>query len=335
MGKKSVIAKRAKVDVGISSSKRHCEEHRDVAISLKYDDEDNEIATAASSLAMTSNSTISDYYSLMKPRLMSLVIFTAIVGMVIAPGHINPIIAFIAILCVTIGSGASGALNMWYDRDIDAIMSRTQQRPLVLGKMEPSEALSFGVVMSFFSVFVMYFAVNAVSAALLLFTILFYIFVYTIYLKRSTTQNVVIGGLAGALPPLIGWTSVTGSIAIEPLILVLLIFLWTPAHFWALSLYRADDYKKANVPMMPLIYGDDYTKIQILIYTLLTVLCSFLPFVVGTSGLVYLGASIVLGAWFIYYAMRLLRDKENKIAPRMFGYSIFYLSRIFMMIMLG
>ena len=198
---------------------------------------------------------------------------------------------------------------MWYDRDIDAIMSRTQQRPLVLGKMEPSEALSFGVVMSFFSVFVMYFAVNAVSAALLLFTILFYIFVYTIYLKRSTTQNVVIGGLAGALPPLIGWTSVTGSIAIEPLILVLLIFLWTPAHFWALSLYRADDYKKANVPMMPLIYGDDYTKIQILIYTLLTVLCSFLPFVVGTSGLVYLGASIVLGAWFIYYAMRLLRDK--------------------------
>ena len=280
------------------------------------------------------NSTISDYFTLMKPRVMSLVVFTAIVGMVIAPGTINPIIAIISILCITIGSGASGALNMWYDRDIDAIMSRTQNRPLILGKMLPEDALSFGVIMSFFSVFVIGFAVNIISAALLLFTILFYIFAYTIYLKRSTPQNIVIGGLAGALPPLIGWTSVTGSISIVPLILVLLIFLWTPAHFWALSLYRADDYKKAGVPMMPLIYGDDYTKIQILIYTLLTILCSFLPFVVGAAGMIYLVTSIILGMWFIYYAVKLLRDKQNKIAPRMFGYSIFYLFMIFAMIML-
>ena len=280
------------------------------------------------------NSTISDYFTLMKPRVMSLVVFTAIVGMVIAPGTINPIIAIISILCITIGSGASGALNMWYDRDIDAIMSRTQNRPLILGKMLPEDALSFGVIMSFFSVFVIGFAVNIISAALLLFTILFYIFAYTIYLKRSTPQNIVIGGLAGALPPLIGWTSVTGSISIVPLILVLLIFLWTPAHFWALSLYRADDYKKAGVPMMPLIYGDDYTKIQILIYTLLTILCSFLPFVVGAAGMIYLVTSIILGMWIIYYAVKLLRDKQNKIAPRMFGYSIFYLFMIFAMIML-
>ena len=280
------------------------------------------------------NSTVSDYFALMKPRVMSLVVFTAIAGMVLAPSHINPIIAFISILCITIGSGASGVLNMWYDRDIDTIMSRTQKRPLVLGKMLPSEALSFGVIMSFFSVFVMYFAVNAISAGLLLFTILYYFFVYTIYLKRRTPQNIVIGGLAGAIPPLIGWTSVTGSISITPLILVLLIFLWTPAHFWALSLYRADDYKKANVPMMPLIYGDDYTKMQILIYTLLTILCSFLPFVVGSVGLIYLCTSAVLGVWFVYYAVRLLRDKENKIAPRLFVYSIFYLFMIFMMIML-
>jgi len=283
---------------------------------------------------ITSDSTISDYFALMKPRVMSLVIFTAIVGMVIAPGTIHPIIAIISILCITIGSGASGVLNMWYDKDIDAMMSRTQNRPLVLQKMSSEDALSFGIIMSFFSVFIIGFAVNVLSAALLLFTILFYIFVYTIYLKRSTPQNIVIGGLAGALPPLIGWTSVTGTISIVPLILVLLIFLWTPAHFWALSLYRADDYKNAGIPMMPLIYGDNYTKIQILIYTLLTVLCSFLPFVVGSAGIIYLTISIILGIWFIYYSVKLLKDKQNKTAPRMFGYSIFYLAMIFAMIML-
>lgn len=279
------------------------------------------------------NSTISDYIALMKPRVMSLVIFTAFVGMLIAPGNINPIIATISILCITLGSGASGALNMWYDRDIDSVMSRTKNRPLVLNKMLPEEALSFGVIMAFFSVFIMGFAVNIISASILLFTILFYIFVYTMYLKRSTPQNIVIGGLAGALPPLIGWTSVTDSISIVPLILVLLIFLWTPAHFWALSLYRADDYKKAGVPMMPLIYGDEYTKIQILIYTLLTVLCSFLPFVTGVVGLTYLAISMGLGIWFIYYPIKLLKDKNNGLAPRMFFYSIFYLFMLFATIM--
>lgn len=280
------------------------------------------------------NSSVSDYFALMKPRVMSLVIFTAIAGMIVAPGHINSTIAFISILCIAVGSGASGVLNMWYDRDIDALMSRTQKRPLVLSKMPANEALSFGTIMSFFAVFVMFFAVNLISSALLLFTILFYIFVYTMYLKRSTPQNIVIGGLAGALPPLIGWTSVTGSISIEPLILVLLIFLWTPAHFWALALYKADDYKKASVPMMPLIYGDHYTKIQILIYTLLTVLCSFLPFTVGLCGKIYMATASILGLLFIYYSVKLITDKDNKIAPKMFGYSIFYLFIIFAMIII-
>ena len=279
------------------------------------------------------SSTVSDYIALMKPRVMSLVVFTALVGMILAPGHISPTLAIVSILCISVGSGASGVLNMWYDRDIDAIMSRTQKRPLVQGKMHPDEALSFGIIMSFFSVFVMYFAVNMISAALLLFTILFYIFAYTIYLKRSTPQNIVIGGLAGALPPLIGWTAVTNSIGLVPLILVLIIFLWTPAHFWALSLYRADDYKKANIPMMPLIYGDDYTKVQILIYTLLTVASSILPYIVGVCGITYLISTLALGMLFIYYAVKLFRDKHNKIAPRMFLYSIFYLFAIFAMML--
>lgn len=283
----------------------------------------------ASEFHKTYNSSVSDYIALMKPGVMSLVIFTAFIGMIIAPGTIHPIIAMISILCITIGSGASGVLNMWYDRDIDAIMTRTKNRPIVLGKISPDEALSFGVIMAFFSVFIMGFAVNIISAAILLFTILFYIFVYTIYLKRTTPQNIVIGGLAGALPPLIGWTSVTGFISIAPLILVLLIFLWTPAHFWALSLYRSDDYKKAGVPMMPVIYGNEYTKIQILIYTLLTVACSFLPFVVGILNIRYLAVAVLLGIWFLYYPIKLIRDDKNLLAPRMFFYSIFYLFMLF------
>ncbi|MEY3197282.1 MAG: hypothetical protein RLZZ59_653 [Pseudomonadota bacterium] len=279
-------------------------------------------------------SSVKDYVELMKPRVMLLVVFTSIAGIIIAPGEINPAIAIISILCITIGSGASGALNMWYDLDIDSIMQRTQKRPLVCGKIDPTEALSFGVIMSFFSVFVMSVCVNLISGIILLFTIAFYIGIYTMWLKRSTPQNIVIGGLAGALPPLIGWTSVTGTISIEPLILVLIIFMWTPAHFWALALYRSSDYKMAKVPMMPIIAGDYYTKIQILIYSVLTFGSSILPFIVGINGIMYLIVASILGLSLIYYSIKLLRERDNKSAPKMFLYSIFYLFCIFAVIIL-
>ncbi len=281
-----------------------------------------------------SMSDVKDYFALMKPRVMSLVVFTGLVGMLVSPDHINPIIAIIATFCIALGSGSAGAINMWYDRDMDSMMSRTKNRPIVLGKVPAEEALVFGVIMAFFSVFIMSICVNFLSGFLLLFTILFYVVIYTIWLKRRSPQNIVIGGLAGALPPLIGWTSSTGSIAIEPLILVMLIFLWTPAHFWALALYRSEDYKKANVPMMPVIFGQDYTKIHIVIYTLLTVACSLLPYVIGMSGVLYIVASIILGVMFIYYSVSLIKDVHNKYAPRMFFFSMIYLFSIFFAILL-
>lgn len=280
------------------------------------------------------DSTVRDYLALMKPRVMSLVVFTSIIGMILAPGEIHIVTAIISIICISIGSGASGAMNMWYDRDIDAIMLRTRKRPLVLNKMPASEALAFGVILGFFSVFIMAFAVNYISSILLLFTVLFYIVIYTIYLKRNTPQNIVIGGLAGAIPPLIGWTSVTGTITAQPLILVLIIFLWTPAHFWALALYKSDDYKKANIPMMPVIYGDQFTKIQILIYTLLTVASSILPFVIGMASINYLIGASILGAIFIYYSIKLIYDETNHTAPKLFFYSIIYLFILFLILLL-
>ncbi len=277
----------------------------------------------------TNCSEAKDYIALMKPSVMSLVVFSGIAGILMAPGHINPIIAIVATLCMTIGHGGAAAINMWYDRDIDAIMERTKKRPIVAGKILPEEALAFGVIMAFFSVFVMAVCVNYLASFLLLFIILFYVFVYTMWLKRSTPQNIVIGGLAGALPPLVGWTAVTGNIAIEPLILVMMIFLWTPPHFWALALYRSDDYRNAGIPMMPIVFGNDYTKYQILIYTLLTVACSVLPFAIGLSGTLYLATALVSGAWFTYYAVSLLKDERNRYAPRMFFFSIIYLFIIF------
>jgi protoheme IX farnesyltransferase len=261
---------------------------------------------------------------------MSLVLFSSFVGMILAPGTLHPFIGFVAMFSVALASGASGAINMWYDRDIDSIMSRTQKRPLVQNKISPDDALAFGVVLAFFSVFVMSICVNYLSGFLLLITILFYVFIYTIWLKRTSVQNIVIGGLSGALPPLIGWSSVTNSISLEPLILVLIIFLWTPPHFWALSLYRSDDYRKAGVPMMPVIYGDEYTKSQILIYTLLTFASSLLPFVVGLCSHIYLGGCIVLGLYFVYLSTKLIKDRENKSAPKLFIYSIFYLFSLFL-----
>jgi len=276
------------------------------------------------------DSTLLDYIALLKPRVMSLVLFSGIVGMVLNPAPMHPFIALIAIVCIALGAGASGAINMWYDRDIDSIMSRTKSRPLVQGKMEDSEALATGIVIAFLSVFVMAVCVNYLSAFLLAFTILYYVFIYTIWLKRRSVQNIVIGGLSGALPPLIGWASVSNSISLEPIILVLIIFLWTPPHSWALALYRYEDYKRANVPMMPVIYGDAYTKYMILIYTLLTFVATTLPFLYGFLGFIYLSAAIILGVCFVYLSWKLIIDRENKLAPKLFIFSIFYLFLLFL-----
>src|SRR6185503_44299 len=224
---------------------------------------------------------------ILKPRVMSLVVFTAIVGLVLAPGHLHPVLAAIAVLCIAIGAGASGAINMWYDRDIDAVMRRTADRPLPAGRMMPGEALGFGVVLSVGSVAVMGLAVNLAAAALLGLTIGFYVFVYTMWLKRRTPQNIVIGGAAGAFPAVIGWAAVTGSIDLVPLILFAIVFAWTPPHFWSLALFANADYQRAGVPMLPVVAGAKETRRQIVIYTLLLVPLSLVPWLIGFSGLVY------------------------------------------------
>jgi len=279
-------------------------------------------------------STVKDYFLLLKPRVMSLVIFTAIAGLYLAPGKINPFIAFISVLSISIASGASGSINMWYDQDIDKIMKRTQSRPIPAGKIIPENALYLGVFLSCLSVALMGLATNLLSACLLAFTIFFYSYIYTVVLKRSTPQNIVIGGAAGALPPLIGWTSVTNSLTIEPIILFLIIFLWTPPHFWALSLYSSGEYKQANIPMMPIVAGVKSTKKQILIYSVLLSFVAIAPSIVGFSGSVYLYASILLNLIFIILCAFLYKDPQNKIAGKVFGYSILYLFMIFLMLMI-
>ena len=275
-------------------------------------------------------SRVQDYFNLLKPRVMSLVIFTAITGIYLAPGEINPFIAIIAILCISIGSGASGAINMWYDRDIDNIMTRTKQRPIPSGRVVAEDALHLGVFLSVASVALMGLAVNILSALLLAFTIFFYCYIYTVLLKRSTPQNIVIGGAAGALPPLIGWVSVTNQITIEPIILFLIIFLWTPPHFWALSLYSAEDYKKANIPMMPVVVGIESTKKQILLYTVLLALTSFTPVALHFMGDIYLYSVTVLNLIFMAMVICLYLDPKNKIAGKVFAFSIFYLFALFL-----
>lgn len=279
-------------------------------------------------------SSVKDYFTLLKPRVMSLVIFTAIAGLYLAPGHINPFIGFVAILCISVGAGASGAINMWYDRDIDIVMQRTKSRPIPAGRVIPENALYIGVFLSFVSVTLMALAVNLLSAFLLAFAIFFYSYIYTVILKRNTAQNIVIGGAAGALPPLIGWTSVTNKIELMPIILFLIIFLWTPPHFWALSLYSSEDYKKANIPMLPVVSGIKKTKLQILIYTILLAITSLVPFFINQAGFVYLTASIILGIVFLYFSISLYIDKENKLAIKTFLFSIIYLFLIFSAAML-
>ncbi len=273
----------------------------------------------------TNNATVRDYCSLLKPRVMSLVIFTGFIGLLIAPGNIHPVIGFVAILCIAIGSGAAGAINMWYDRDIDSLMERTKNRPLPKGSIYHQEALHFGVALSCASILLMGLFVNLIATFLLALAILFYVLVYTVWLKRSTSQSIVIGGVAGALPPVIGWAAVTGGVSLESFLLFLIIFMWTPPHFWALSLYKRTDYEKTRLPMMPIIKGVKYTKLQIVLYSVILFLVTLIPSYIGMFGMVYLYTAALLGAIFLYLSIVLYNEKGHKTAPKLFGYSILYL----------
>jgi heme o synthase len=280
----------------------------------------------------------SELFKLMKPRVMSLVIFTCAVGLLMAPITISTKDAMIAILLVSIGAGAAGALNMWYESDLDALMTRTCLRPIPMGKVNKKQALIFGTSLSFFSVIALDYFANTISAALLLFTILFYVFVYTIWLKRKTPQNIVIGGAAGALPPVIGWTIATNSLSIEPITFFLIIFFWTPSHFWALSLYKSDDYKKAKIPMLPLTNGIESTKINIFVYSLLMLPTIILPYAINFVGLVFLVPALMLTLYYNFLCFELYKFKKNKFNPKkaktIFGYSILYLFLIFVIFLI-
>jgi len=277
---------------------------------------------------------VGDYIELMKPRVMSLVVFTALVGMVLAPGHVHPVIGLTALLCIAVGAGAAGALNMWYDADIDARMVRTAGRPIPRGRVTPGEAAGFGFTLAVFSVVSLGLFVNVLAAALLAFTIFFYVVIYTIWLKRSTPQNIVIGGAAGALPPVIGWAAATGSVAIEPLVLFLIVFLWTPPHFWALSLYRADDYARAGVPMLPVVVGATETRRQILRYTLVLAPVGVAPWLLGYAGAVYGIAAMLAGGAMVALAIRVRGEARGHTASKqMFGFSILYLFLLFAMLL--
>ena len=280
----------------------------------------------------------SELFKLMKPRVMSLVIFTCAVGLLSAPNVIPNKDAIIGILLVSLGAGAAGALNMWYESDLDALMTRTCLRPIPAGKVNKNQALILGVTLSVVSVITLDYFANRISAVLLLFTILFYVFVYTIWLKRKTPQNIVIGGIAGALPPVIGWTIATNSISIEPLAFFLIIFFWTPSHFWALSLYKSDDYKKAKIPMLPLTNGIESTKINIFVYSLLMLPVIIFPYVINFVGLIFLIPSLILTLYYNYLFYELYKFKKNKFdakkAKSIFGYSILYLFLVFVLFLI-
>ncbi len=277
---------------------------------------------------------VGDYIELMKPRVMSLVVFTALVGLILAPGHMHPVIAFTALLCIAVGAGAAGALNMWYDADIDARMARTAGRPIPAGRLAPGEALAFGLTLAGFSVVVLGLLVSVFAALLLAVTIGFYVGVYTIWLKRITPQNIVIGGAAGALPPMIGWAAVTGGVAPEPLVLFLIVFLWTPPHFWALSLYRANDYALAGVPMLPVVAGATETRRQILRYTLVLAPVGAMPWLLGYAGPLYGIAALLAGMAMIALAIRVRGEQRGYAASKqMFGFSILYLFLLFAMLL--
>src|SRR5712675_516962 len=276
---------------------------------------------------------VRDYIDLLKPRVMSLVVFTGLVGVLIAPVHIHPFEATLAVLAIALGSGAAGAINMWYERDIDALMARTANRPLPAGRVAPDDALGLGVLLSIFSVLLMALATNFVAAALLVAAILFYVFIYTVWLKRRTPQNIVIGGAAGAFPPMIGWAAATGEVSWVGVALFMLIFLWTPPHFWALALYRSDDYRRAGVPMLPVVAGPRETKRQMLIYTLLLVPVALAPTLLGSVGWLYGAVALAMSVAFIAHAVAVWHAADDRrghrAARRMFKFSLLYLAILF------
>jgi protoheme IX farnesyltransferase len=283
--------------------------------------------------ATAAGGSVGDFLALMKPRVMSLVVFTAFTGMVLAPGHLHPVLAAIALIAIAVGAGAAGALNMWYDADIDALMQRTQNRPIPRGRVTPEEALAFGVVLAVGAVMTLGVLVNWAAGGLLALTIGFYIFIYTMWLKRRTAHNIVIGGAAGAIPPMIGWAAVTGGVSREAIVLFLLIFVWTPPHFWALSLYRARDYERAGVPMLPVVAGADETRRQILLYSLVLVALAVLPYAMGLGGPLYAAAACALGAVFLTLSAKVFCVREgraaDRAAKRLFAFSILYLFVLF------
>jgi heme o synthase len=286
-------------------------------------------------LAGQSMATVEDYLALMKPRVMSLVMFTALVGLLLAPGHVHPVVGFSALLAIAVGAGASGALNMWYDADIDALMSRTRRRPIPAGRMSREEALAFGLILAVGSVMVLGLFTNPLAAFLLAFTIAFYVVVYTMWLKRLTPQNIVIGGAAGALPPVVAWASVTGTVSLESMVLFAIIFMWTPPHFWALALFKSDDYRRAGVPMLPVVAGPAETRRQILYYTLVLVPTGMLPYVLGFAHWPFALVSMAAGGTMLWLAIMILRHpQEIRYAKRLFGTSILYLFALFAALLL-
>src|SRR3974390_259455 len=290
-------------------------------------------SAAASPLALAepSPATAGDYVALMKPRVMALVVFTALTGLAGAPGHLHAAVGFTALLCIAVGAGAAGALNMWYDADIDAVMTRTSRRPIPAGRVKPGEALSFGLTLAGFSVMTLGVLVNVYAAALLAFTIFFYVVIYTIGLKRTTPQNIVIGGAAGAFPPMIGWLAVPGLRSVEPALLFLIIFFWTPPHFWALALYRQQDFARAGIPMMPNVAGEVSTRWQIMLYTLTLVPLGIAPWLLGFAGPIYAAVSIVTGAIMLLLAWQVLRERApaERASRNLFAFSILYLFLLF------
>ncbi len=287
---------------------------------------------------LSQDTDVRDWIALLKPRVMSLVVFTGVIGLLVAPGHLHPVLGFTAVLCIAIGAGACGAINMWFDRDIDALMRRTRNRPIPAGRIEPGAALGYGVTLAVASVILMGLAVNLAAAVVLALSICFYVFVYTVWLKRRTPQNIVIGGAAGAFPAVIGWAAVTGSVDVVPLILFAIVFFWTPPHFWSLALFANDDYRRAGVPMLPVVAGARETRKQILLYTVLLVPLSLLPWAIGFSGLIYGASALVLGLGFLGATWRVYTDRQDGAgvsltgdapARTAFRYSILYLFALF------
>ncbi len=282
--------------------------------------------------------TASDWVALLKPRVMSLVVFTGAIGLIIAPAHLNIVLACIAVLCIATGAGAAGAINMWYDRDIDALMARTASRPIPAGRIAPESALGFGIVLAVFSVMLMGMATNLAAAGLLALSICFYVFIYTMWLKRRTPQNIVIGGAAGAFPPIIGWAASTGSVTLLPILLFGIVFFWTPPHFWSLALYASNDYQRAGVPMLPVVRGLRHTRRNIMAYTIILVLFTLLPYALGLLGLFYAITAASLGAIFLFQSWRVLTDRQTAAGASLtkdgaartnFKYSILYLFLLF------